>query len=428
MGRFRRTAASSAVALGSIAATALLVTVAFGAVGSLQSPAPTGVTRVYYIGADPVLWNYTPSGTNEITGEPLGVANATVQYYTTRNATYLGTSFEKCVYQPFQNASFTTLLPRPASQAYLGLLGPVIYAAVGDTVQVWFHNACPLPESIAPQGVQVTPPSDGTNYNGSVYYGGSVPTNGTVEYTWQVPPSAGPGSTGASATMWLYQSGTQPSNSTDLGLVGPILISAQGEDNPDGTPAGSAANVILLFSDVNENNSTYLRYNVEHFAEDPTEVELAQPTWIGSLAKYSINGFLYGNLPLLTFPHGAEIDWWILGSGEGSPTATWQGNPVSVGGTRGNQVAVVPDVATRAVMWANSSGTWNLSSSVPAQALGGMEARYTVSAAGAPAAARAPSLPSATVHPEDPARTDAALALPVGGSGGAGRWEVERWA
>jgi FtsP/CotA-like multicopper oxidase with cupredoxin domain len=420
MARFRRTAATSGTRLYAFAAAVLLLAVGVGALRTLQAPDSTGVTRVYYIGADAVLWNYTPTGTDEITGTPLMSSNATVQEYTARNATYLGTSFEKCVYQQFEDASFTTLEPRPASQAYLGLLGPVIYAAVGDTVDIWFHNSCPWPESIAPEGVQVAPSSDGTNYNGSVYYGGSVPTNGTVEYTWQVPPSAGPGNTGASATLWLYQSGDQLGNSTDLGLVGPILISAQGEDNPNGTPSGSATNVILLLSDLDENNSTFLRYNVEHFAEDPGVVDLTSPAWVQSLNKYSINGFLYGNLPLLSFPHGAQVDWWLLGSGEGYPTATWQGNPILVGGARASGVPLVPDVTTEAVMGANSSGTWIFGSGVLAQSAGGMQARYLVEAAGATEGI------AARVHPAG-SGTAAPTGASLAGADLVDLWGVGRW-
>jgi manganese oxidase len=386
MARSRRSAATSGPALLALGAVLLLVAVALAGVRPFQATAPVGVTRSFYIAADPVLWNYTPSGTNEITGQPLGAGNSTERLYTERNATYLGTSFEKCIYRQYADASFTTLLPRPPSQAYLGLLGPVIYAAVGDTIQVTFRNNCPLPESIAPSGVEVAPSSDGTNYNGSVYYGGSVPTNGTVQYTWAVPPSAGPAGAGATSTVWLYQSGTEPTNSSDLGLLGPIVISGLGMDNPNGTPAGGAANVLLLFSTIDENNSTYQRYNVEHFAEDPALVNLTQPTWLGSLRKYSINGFLYGNLPVLTFPHGAEIVWWLMDLGEGYHTASFEGNLVRVGGARTSSVGLVPEATTRAVMWANASGDWLVDSTVPADLPGGMEGEYEVAASATTAA------------------------------------------
>jgi len=413
MVRYRRTAATSGAAVLAVALAALLLAVGAGSFRTLQGSAPSGVTRTYYIGADPVLWNYTPSGHDVITGTALGASNATVQYYTERNATYLGTSFEKCLYQQFVDASFTALEPRPAAEAYLGLLGPVIYAAVGDTVQVWFHNACPWAESIAPEGVEVAPSSDGTNFNGSVSYGGSVPTNGTVEYTWLVPPSAGPGSSGAPAALWLYQSGTQAANSTDLGLIGPILISAAGANNPDGTPAGPAENVILLASDLDENDSTFLRYNVEHFAEDPSAVDLSQPRWVGSLNKYSINGFLYGNLPPLTFPHGTEVVWWLLGAGRGYPTLTWTSGSVRLGGVTTDRVPLAPSVSERAVMWANTSGTWLVESSVPGQLAGGLEGQFVVSAA-TPAAARD--------LPWGPARSSAELPAPSALLGGAARW------
>ncbi|HXQ94810.1 MAG TPA: copper oxidase [Thermoplasmata archaeon] len=430
MARFPRAAATPGSSLAAIGAVTMLVAVGLGVVGSLQAPVASGVTRNYYIAADPVLWNYTPSMTNEITGEPLGAHNATESFYTGRNATYLGATFEKCVYEQYSDASFTALLPRPASEAYLGLLGPVIYAAVGDTINVTFRNNCPFLESLAPQGVQVAPQDDGTNYNGSFYLGGSVPTYGTVQYSWQVPYSAGPGSSGAGATMWLYDSGKQFVNSTDVGLLGPIIISAQGMDHPDGTPIGSAANPILLFNVYNETDSPYLRYNVEHLAEDPAIVNVKDPVWVDSLNKYAINGYLYGNLPMLTFPQGTQVHWWLIAMGQGLHTASWPGDPVLVGGARTDLLGLAPGVTTCATMWANATGVGLVESVVPADLLGGMQARYDVVPASTPGVTAAGSPPWGAVDPyrsgSVPVRTDGTR-LPASGADAPGIWGAVRW-
>src|SRR5438477_115780 len=79
--------------------------------------------RTYYIAADEVLWNYAPSGTDVMTGRPLPPLQPL----------QLGWSFRKAVYDEYTDASFTHRKTRPSSDAYLGLIGPIIHAEVGDT-------------------------------------------------------------------------------------------------------------------------------------------------------------------------------------------------------------------------------------------------------------------------------------------------------
>lgn len=43
-------------------------------------------------------------------------------------------------------------------------LGPVIWAEVGDTIKVTFHNKGQYPVSIQPMGVRLTKENEGTNY------------------------------------------------------------------------------------------------------------------------------------------------------------------------------------------------------------------------------------------------------------------------
>ena len=74
-------------------------------------------TRVHYIAADEVLWNYAPAGRNLITGQPFGEQeNVFVQ----RGPQRIGSTYLKAIYREYTDATFSRLKTRPADQAYLG--------------------------------------------------------------------------------------------------------------------------------------------------------------------------------------------------------------------------------------------------------------------------------------------------------------------
>ncbi len=53
---------------------------------------------------------------------------------------------------------------RTAEEAYLGNLGPLMRAAVGDTIVVHFLNRLPQPVSVHPHGVFYNKTSEGALY------------------------------------------------------------------------------------------------------------------------------------------------------------------------------------------------------------------------------------------------------------------------
>src|SRR5581483_8713302 len=120
------------------------------------------------------------------------------------------------------------LQQRPADEQYLGILGPVIHATVGDTIKVVFRNTCPFPTSVHPHGVFYTKSSEGAPYNdgtsGTDKADDGVRTGGTHTYIWEVPERAGPGPHDGSSVMWMYHSHTDEITDTYAGLVGPIVV------------------------------------------------------------------------------------------------------------------------------------------------------------------------------------------------------------
>jgi FtsP/CotA-like multicopper oxidase with cupredoxin domain len=85
-------------------------------------------TRHYYIAAEDVTWNYAPSGHNLLSGTPIPQPWA------------LKMQWEKSRFIEYTNDTFTIRKPQPD---WLGILGPVIRAEVGDEIVVDFLNRGP---------------------------------------------------------------------------------------------------------------------------------------------------------------------------------------------------------------------------------------------------------------------------------------------
>lgn len=58
----------------------------------------------------------------------------------TQSANRIGGKYMKALYFEYTDATFTTMKSRNASETYLGILGPVIRAEVGDEIHVTFKN------------------------------------------------------------------------------------------------------------------------------------------------------------------------------------------------------------------------------------------------------------------------------------------------
>lgn len=147
----------SFLAVAFLLAVVFLVVVASSGVGGQTK----SQTRNYFIAADEVAWNYAPAGTNVFSGAPFDEeANKCVQAGPDR----IGSTHTKCLYRAYTDTTFTQRIPRRDDEQYLGMLGPVIRAQVGDTIKVTFRNNCSFPASIHPHGVFYDKKYEGAAY------------------------------------------------------------------------------------------------------------------------------------------------------------------------------------------------------------------------------------------------------------------------
>ena len=345
--------------------------------GGFQSD---GVTRTYYISADKVVWDYAPQGTNEITGKPFDDVADT---YVKSGPGRIGSRYVKCLYRGYTDATFGHRIKRPADEKYLGLLGPVIRAEVGDTIKVVFRNTCPFPASVHPHGVFYAKNSEGAPYNDGTHGANkaddAVPTGGTHTYVWDVPPRAGPGPDDGSSVMWMYHSHTDEVSDTYAGLMGPMEITRRGMARPDGSPKDVDREVFALFSVMNENSSPFLDENVHRFAQppfpDPDDEDFEE-----SNLMHSINGYVFGNQPMITLHRGEHVRWYVMSMGTEVDLHTphWHGNTVTVNGMRMDVVSLLPATMVVADMVPDDVGTWLFHCHVNDHIRAGMLTRYTV--------------------------------------------------
>jgi hephaestin len=339
-----------------------------------------GTTRTYYISADQVDWNYAPAGTNEITGEPFDDVADT---YVKTGPGRIGSTYEKCLYRGYTDGTFAHLKARAPEDRYLGLLGPVIRAAVGDTIKVVFRNTCPFPASVHPHGVLYAKSSEGAPYNdgthGAKKADDAVPAGGTHTYVWEVPPRAGPGPDDGSSVMWMYHSHTDEVSDTYAGLMGPMEITRRGMARPDGSPKDVDREIFALFSVMNENQSPFLDANIKRFAEppapDPDDEDFQE-----SNLMHSINGYVFGNQPMITMHRGEHVRWYVMSMGTEVDLHTphWHGNTVTVNGMRMDVVSLLPATMVVADMVPDDAGIWLFHCHVNDHIRAGMLTRYKV--------------------------------------------------
>jgi FtsP/CotA-like multicopper oxidase with cupredoxin domain len=353
-------------------------------------------TRNYYVAADEVDWDYAPSGRDEAMGQPFDALQAG---YAQPGPHHIGRVNKKAIYREYIDGSFSTLKPRAADEQYLGLLGPILRAEVGDTIKVVFKNQASRPYSMHPHGVFYQKNSEGADYNDNTSDAdkadGAVPPGTTHTYLWQVPERAGPGPADPSSVFWLYHSHTDELRDVASGLFGVIVVTRRGMARDDARPKDVDHEFVSMYIALNENESWYLDENIQAHATDPKGVNRAEfrpitpdgmftpiagSGFVDTNVKWTINGYIFGNMPLITMQQGDRVRWYVatLGDFNNAHTPHWHGNTVLVAGQRTDVIAVTSAQMVVADMEPDAPGIWLYHCHISDHMLAGMVARYEV--------------------------------------------------
>jgi len=350
-----------------------------------EPPAPPApCTRTYYIAADPVSWNYMPTGRDEIEGKPY----TDTAFFASGKPRPVSTTYRKVLYREYTDSTFRALKPRPPEWEHLGFLGPVIRGVVGDTIRVVFRNNGSRPYSVHPHGVFYEKSSEGAPYDdgaGAGRAGNGVPPGTTFTYVWSVPPRAGPGPMDGSSVMWMYHSHVDEVRDINTGLLGAMIITAREKARADGSPSDVDRELVATFAQVHEEDSWLAKDNlpIADMAEEKpipnrSEVQAGYPWFV----KFTINGYIHGGLPIAayTVKRGQRVRWYLMTSTNDFDVHSphWHGNSVTIGGMRTDVAQLSFMGMAIANMTPDNVGTWLFHCHVSFHNAAGMAARYRV--------------------------------------------------
>jgi manganese oxidase len=296
--------------------------------------------RHYYIAAEDVAWDYAPSG------KDLAHGVAIPEPWKAQ------TRWNKTRYIEYTDATFSV---RKAQPDWLGILGPIIRAEVGDTIFVTFLNRSEMAHSIHPHGLHYDKDNEGAAY---LPYGtgAGVAPGERFTYRWTADKNSGPAPGEPSSVVWWYHSHVDAEKEINAGLLGPIIVTAAGMADAHGAPRDVDREFVLMFMIFDELKG-----------KDAGQF-------------HSMNGYIFGNLPGLVMKQGDRVRWHLLGMGSEKDLHTphWHGETVVFEKRHADVVELLPGSMATVDMVADNPGTWLFHCHVSDHMEAGMMASYTI--------------------------------------------------
>ncbi|MGH9701424.1 MAG: multicopper oxidase domain-containing protein, partial [Candidatus Acidiferrales bacterium] len=192
----------------------------------------------------------------------------------------------------------------------------------------------------------------------------------------------------------LYHSHTNELMDVNSGLVGAIIVTRRGMADADGKPKDVDREFVCLFMMFDENLGWYVDHNIQAYATDPKGVKKSEilpvdnlgnlaPIGTGFLAanlRFTINGYMFGNGPVMTMKQGERVRWYLTALGElpSFHTPHWHGNTVLQNGHRTDVVSLLQAQMMTVDMVPDDPGTWLFHCHVDDHMAAGMSAFYKV--------------------------------------------------
>ncbi|XP_008047512.1 hephaestin isoform X3 [Carlito syrichta] len=349
---------------------------------SLWPQLTDGITRVYYLGIRDVQWNYAPKGRNVITNQPLE-SDIVASSFLKSDKNRIGRIYKKTIYKEYKDDSYVDEVAQPA---WLGFLGPVLQAEVGDVILIHLKNFATRPYTIHPHGVFYEKDSEGSLYpdgtSGRLKADDSVLPGSSHIYNWTIPEGHAPTNADPACLTWIYHSHVDAPRDIATGLIGPLITCKRGALDRKSPPRRQDVDhdFFLLFSVVDENLSWHLDENIATYCSDPASVDKEDEAFQESNRMHAINGFVFGNLPELNMCAQKHVAWHLFGMGNEVDvhTAFFHGQMLTTRGHRTDVANIFPATFVTAEMVPQKPGTWLISCQVNSHFRDGMQALYKV--------------------------------------------------
>ena len=184
----------------------------------------------------------------------------------------------------------------------------------------------------------------------------------------------------------MYHSHTHETADVNAGLTGAMIITRRGGARADGTPSDVDREIVIAFAEVDENESPYLRENLKAYATRPDSVKIDTVFGVPQVRQYAqynfretLNGYIYGNLPMPTMRVGERTRWYIMASTNFEMHAPhWHWNVVELHRMRTDVASITPMEMVVADMVPDNPGVWLFHCHLGNHLLMGMQGRYEV--------------------------------------------------
>ncbi|XP_045328152.1 coagulation factor VIII isoform X1 [Leopardus geoffroyi] len=259
-------------------------------------------TWIHYIAAEEEDWDYAPSA-------PTPIDRSYKHLYLNSGPQRIGRKYKKVRFMAYTDETFKT---REAIQYESGILGPLLYGEVGDTLLIIFKNQASRPYNIYPHGItDVSPLYSGRLPKGMKHLKDMPIMPGEIfKYKWTVTVEDGPTKSDPRCLTRYYSSFINPERDLASGLIGPLLICYKGSVDQRGNQMMSDKRNVILFSVFDENQSWYLAENMKRFLPNADAVPPHDPELRVSNIMHSINGYVFDNLQLSVCLH--EVAYWYI--------------------------------------------------------------------------------------------------------------------
>ncbi|XP_025095314.1 hephaestin-like protein [Pomacea canaliculata] len=358
-------------------------TILLGVLVLIQVTQVSAVVREYYVAAVEEIWNYAPSGKDNIPYiSPSNEAysqSSIADTFLEQGPQRIGSQYKKIMYREYTNGSFTVQKPR---EEWMGFLGPILAGEKGDTISVLFKNMGPRNFSMHPHGLQYKKNSEGAFYqDGTSIFDkadDTVPPGQQYKYEWLVTESSSPTDDDEDCLTWVYHSHVNTPRDANSGLVGILITCKPGTLD---TLAQKYRKQYALFLTVTDENESWLiDENIKLFATNASAVDKEDPDFMESNKMHGINGRLYANLEGLTACVGDTILWHLVGFGSEVDIHTLRisGHSFLSDKHRIDSVSMNPVDFMTATMEVNSEGKWRINCNVDDHINAGMVALLDV--------------------------------------------------
>ncbi|XP_034430853.1 coagulation factor V [Hippoglossus hippoglossus] len=287
--------------------------------------------RHYYIAAVEIHWKYSDNDTH---------------------------SYKKVVFREYEK-DFTKAKTHPS---WLGLLGPTLRAAEGETLVVTFRNMATTSHSIHPHGVAYGKQSEGAHYFDNTSQKEKeddvVQPNCEHVYYWEVTSDVSPQPHDPVCLTYSYISHQNVVEDFNSGLIGALLVCKPKSLNESGHQINFHQEYVLLFGVFDEKESRYK--SIGHAADNHV--------------KYTINGYTKGSLPDVSVCAHASVSLHLLGMSSEPEVFSvhMNGQVLQQAGHRVSSVGLISGSTATASMVAIHTGRWLLSSHISRHIEAGM--------------------------------------------------------